>query len=285
MKELSIELYKKVFLIRTAEEKICEHYMEDEMKTPVHLSVGQEAISAGVCAALGDDDGQVLGTYRSHGIYLARTGESDKFFAELYGKATGVAQGVAGSMHLSAPDQGFLGTSAIVGSIIPVASGAAFANKMQGNGKTVAVFFGDGAIDEGAFWETMNAACLMKLPMIFVCEDNDLAVHTTKSMRHGYKSITDVVSQFECNVLDAETTDVEEIYNLTLKAVELYKENGKPCFMHLKYYRYREHVGVFEDFDSGYRSREEFEKWNEIDPITTQRQRIIDDRGVSEEQV
>jgi TPP-dependent pyruvate/acetoin dehydrogenase alpha subunit len=112
VKDLNMELYKKVYLIRKVEEKICEHYHEDEMKTPVHLSIGEEAISAGVCTALGPEN-QVLGSYRSHGIYLVKTGDTDKFFAELYGKETGLAKGKVGSMHLSAPEVGFLGTSAI----------------------------------------------------------------------------------------------------------------------------------------------------------------------------
>jgi TPP-dependent pyruvate/acetoin dehydrogenase alpha subunit len=275
VKDLNSELYRKMYLIRKVEEKICEHYPEDEMKTPVHLSIGEEAISAGVCTALGPES-QVFGTYRSHGIYLAKTGETDKFFAELYGKETGLAKGKAGSMHLSAPEAGFLGTSAIVGSIIPVAVGAAFANKMEGNGKVVAVFFGDGAVDEGAFWESLNVACLMKLPVLFVCEDNDLAVHTHKSFRHGYHSITDIVSQFDCNVLKDETTDVAVIYKLTTDAMRLINETQKPCFLYSKYYRYREHVGVYEDFDCGYRSREEFEEWYKVDPLHLHRKKLLE---------
>ena len=109
MKNINLDLYKKMYLIRSAESRICEYYHENEMKTPVHLSIGEEAISAGVCTAIGAD-GQIFGTYRSHGIYLSRTGETDKFFAELYGKETGLANGVAGSMHLSAPEEGFMGT-------------------------------------------------------------------------------------------------------------------------------------------------------------------------------
>ena len=141
--------------------------MDDEMKTPMHLSIGQEAISAAVIESLTRAD-QVVGTYRSHGIYLAKTLETDKFFAELYGRATGSSKGKAGSMHLSAPDYGYLGSSAIVATHLPLALGAAMANKIKGNDQLVAVFFGDGAIDEGVFFETMNFACLHGLRMIFV---------------------------------------------------------------------------------------------------------------------
>lgn len=274
MKNINLDLYKKMYLIRSAESRICEYYHENEMKTPVHLSIGEEAISAGVCTALGTD-GQVFGTYRSHGIYLSRTGDTDKFFAELYGKETGLANGVAGSMHLSAPEEGFMGTSAIVGSIIPVAVGAAFANKIKGNGKITAVCFGDGAIDEGVFWESLNAASLMKLPVLFVCEDNGLAVHTSKSLRHGYKSILDISAQFDCNVIGKDTTDAETIYKLTKDAIRLIRESGRPCFLYLKYYRYLEHVGTSEDFGGGYRSKDEFDKWYEVDPVNMQRKKLL----------
>ena len=183
-RKLNVELYRKMCLIRTAETAICEHYPEDELKTPMHMSMGGEAICAGVCHALKAED-QVLGTYRSHGIYLAKTMETDRFFAEMYGRATGTSRGKAGSMHLMAPEHGLICTSAIVASHIPVALGAAFVNKATDNGQTVAVFFGDGAIDEGVFWESLNFACLRKLPVMFVCEDNGFAVHVPDPWRPG----------------------------------------------------------------------------------------------------
>ena len=273
--ELNAELYKRVYLIRKTEEKIREHYNEDEMKTPMHMSMGEEAIAVGVCHSLKAED-LIFGTYRSHAIYLAKTGGTDNFFAEMYGKGTSLQKGKGGSMHLCAPELGFMGTSAIVGSIIPVAVGAAFANKEKKNGKLVTVFFGDGATDEGVFWESLNVACLMKLPILFVCEDNELAVHTPKSSRHGHNSITDVVAQFSCNVLKEVTTDVERIYQLTCDAIRLLKENQKPCFLHLEYYRYLEHVGINEDFDAGYRSKDEFEEWYKKDPVNLQRKKLLE---------
>ena len=283
MREINLALYKKVYLIRKAEEKIREHYYEDEMKTPMHMSMGEEAIAVGVCRALKAED-QIFGTYRSHAIYLAKTGDIDNFFAEMYGKDTSLQKGKGGSMHLCAPESGFMGTSAIVGSIIPVAVGAAFANKQKNNGKLVAVFFGDGATDEGIFWESLNVACLMKLPLLFVCEDNGLAVHTPTSKRHGYTSITDIVSKFDCNVFKENTTDAEAIYELTGKAIKLTRTTQMPCFMHLRYYRYLEHVGVNEDFDAGYRSREEFEEWLKLDPINLQRKKLLE-HGIKEEEI
>ena len=274
MQDLNVALYEKMYLIRIVEKKIQEHYHEDGMKTPMHMSMGAEAIEVGVCHTLKPED-QILGTYRSHGIYLAKTMETDKFFGEMYGKVTGTSNGKAGSMHLIAPEAGLMCTSAVVGSHIPVAVGAAFANKIAKNGKVVAVFFGDGALDEGVFWESLNLSCLMKLPMLFVCEDNGYAVHNPASKRQGYHSITSIVSQFECNVFESDTTDVEAIYKITKESLHGMEETGCPYFLHLKYYRYLEHVGVFEDFKAGYRSREEFEKWYAVDPIDLQRKKLL----------
>jgi len=273
--ELNLELYKKIYLIRKTEEKIQEHYNEDEMKTPMHMSMGEEAIAVGVCHSLKEED-QIFGTYRSHAIYLAKTGDTNNFFAEMYGKDTSLQKGKSGSMHLCAPELGFMGSSAIVGSIIPVAVGAAYVNKLKGNNKTVVVFFGDGATDEGVFWESLNVACLMKLPILFVCEDNGLAVHTPISKRHGYTSITDIVSKFNCNVLVENTTDAEVIYELTRKSIKLIKTTQMPCFMELKYYRYLEHVGINEDFNAGYRLKDEFEEWYKKDPVNIQRKKLLE---------
>lgn len=283
MPNLNLDLYRKLYLARRAEEKIRHHYMEDEMKTPMHMSMGEEAIAVGVCHALKAED-QVFATYRSHAIYLAKTNNMDDFFAEMYGKGTAFLKGKGGSMHMCAPDSGFMGTSAIVASIIPVAVGAAFANKQQGNGKLVATFFGDGAVDEGDFWESLNVACLMKLPVLFVCEDNGLAVHTPTSKRQGYDSITDIVSKFNCNLLKENTTDAEVIYRLTRQGIKLIKTTSMPCFMHLRYYRYLEHVGVNEDFDAGYRPREEFEEWYKKDPVSLQREKLLK-YGIKEEEI
>ena len=257
--------------------------MEDEMKTPMHMSMGEEAIAVGVCQALQPED-PVFATYRSHATFLTKTDKIDDFFAEMYGKDTALLKGKGGSMHMCAPECGFMGSSAIVASIIPVAVGAAFANKRQDNGRLAAVFFGDGATEEGNFWESLNIACLMQLPVLFVCEDNGFAVHTPASLRHGFKSITDIVARFNCNVIKKSSTDVEVIYDLTRQAIDLIKTTQRPCFMHLKYYRYLEHVGVNEDFDAGYRSREEFAKWHRKDPVHLQRKKLLR-QGIGEKEI
>jgi len=273
-KDLNLSLYKKVYLVRQAEETLRKYYPEDEMKTPTHLSIGEEAIVAGIAQAMGEND-QVLSTYRGHGIYLARTEETDRFFAELYGKKTGLAKGKTGSMHLHAIDQGFMGSSAVVATSIPVAVGCAYANKVAKNGKLVFSLFGDGATEEGAFWESLNMACLKQIPIIFICEDNDLAIHTQVSERQGYRSISEIVSKYNCHVFSEDTTDPEKIYALTKVAVDQAKTTGSPSFIYLKYYRYLEHVGVNEDFNANYRSKEEYLKWFEKDPVKLQREKLI----------
>src|SRR3990167_7920577 len=163
---LSVELYKKLYLIRQAENAILKYYPENDMTTPMHMSIGQEAVSVGVCQAMAPQD-QVMGSYRSHALFLAKTGDTDQFFAEMYGRETSPMDGKAGSMHMSDPESGMLASSAIVSSTIPIILGVAYANKMKKNGLMAAVFFGDGATDEGVFWESVNVAALKKLPVIF----------------------------------------------------------------------------------------------------------------------
>ena len=271
---LHLEFYKKMYLIRKAEEAIIKNYPSDEMKTPMHMSMGEEAIVVGVCQAL-DPNSQTFGTYRSHALYLATSQDTDGFFAEMYGKKTGAVKGKGGSMHLSNPKRGLMATSAVVASTIPAAVGSAYANKYLRKDKIVAVFFGDGAIDEGVFWESLNIACLMKLPIIFICEDNGYAVHTETVKRHGYKSIVNIIKNFDCQVFSSESTDVEEIYKISAKAVNFVEKGKKPVFLYFKYYRYLEHVGVNWDFDKSYRSETEFKKWFKKDPIKLQKKRLL----------
>lgn len=271
--DLNAALYRKLYLIRAAEDSIRKNYRTDAMKTPMHMSTGEEAICAGVCQALEPSD-QVLGTYRSHGLYLAKTGETDLFFAEMYGKATGMAKGKGGSMHLTSAADGLICTSAIVATTIPVAIGAAFANKCQKSRRLVVVFFGDGAIDEGAFWESLNSACVMKLPVLFVCEDNGYAVHSPAAERHGYDSIAEIVSKFHCNVYRHDSTDAEAIHGVAQEAANASRSGDSPSFLHVRYYRALEHVGVNEDFNQGYRPRSEYKPWENLDPVITARAKL-----------
>lgn len=281
---LGVILYKKMYRIRHAEKLIIRHYSEDDMKTPMHMSMGQEAIAAAVCHALGLEN-QVYAFYRSHAVYIAKTDDTRQFFAELYGRRTGGSKGKAGSMHLCCPEKGHWGTSAVVGGSIPAAVGTAFANKYKRSGLVSCVFFGDGATEEGGFWESLNAACVLKVPVLFVCEDNGLAVNSAKDVRQGFRSIRDVVSQFECDVFSAESPDVEKIYEIAMAAISSIRRTGRPVFFYHPCYRYLEHVGVNEDFGVGYRPKDEYLEWLERDSLVLQRRRLIDDLEMGEDAV
>lgn len=274
MEQIKEDLYKKMYLVRAAEQQIIAHYFEDEMKTPMHMSMGEEAIVAGVVQAI-QPDGQAVGTFRSHALYLSMTGDTDAFFQELYGKKSGIANGKSGSMHLSCPEKGYMGSSAIVSSAIPVACGLAFANQYHKRRNVAAAFFGDGATEEGVFWESLNLACVLKLPMLFVCEDNGLAVHAHPETRRGYRSLTEILSHFDCAVYDTNgSTDAYQIYTLAKEASERIFAENRPAVLYATYYRYLEHVGVSSDFQAGYRSKSEFDQWNEKDPLTVMRRQL-----------
>ena len=240
--------------------------MTDEMKTPVHLGIGEEAIPVGVCHCLPPGT-KAFGTYRNHGLYLTMTGDPDGFFGELYGRATGSSKGKAGSMHLSSPEAGLLATSAVVGTTIPLAAGAALANAYRGSKDLVAVFFGDGAVEEGVFWESLNFACLRRLKVLFICEDNGLAIHTPTTQRQGFRAIEDVLRGFECHVASGNGSDLLEVVRLTRQVLKKMDEDPRPGFIRFTYFRFLEHVGPREDFDAGYRRRPSAEEAAQLDPV------------------
>ena len=278
-----LALYEKVVLIRRSEEKIRSEYMKDEMKTPVHLGIGQEAIAAGVCAALPKNT-KAFGTYRNHGIYLSMTDDLDGFFGELYGRATGCGKGKAGSMHMCLPEKGLVATSAVVATTIPVAVGAAFANKYRKSGDLAVVFFGDGAVEEGVFWESMNFAALHKLNILFVCEDNTLAIHTHVKDRQGFRSIPEAAKIYDCHVITGNGYDATEVFKLTQGALSLMKEDPKPAFLYLNYFRFLEHVGPAEDFPAGYRARPSEQELREKDPVSVLKKKLLAE-GATEAQL
>ena len=260
------KLYRSLFLIRRVEEEIARIYPSDKIKSPVHLSIGQEAVSVGVCQALAPHD-VVFGTYRGHAMYLAKGGDLNGMIAELYGKATGVAQGKGGSMHLVDAGHGVMGTSAVVGTTIPQAVGYAYAMKLGRKDTVVVSFFGDGAVDEGVFYESVNFAVLKELPIIFICENNSYAIHTHQRQRQGYPNICQRVSSLGIPAERIED-DVLRVYESVGAAVEAMRQRrAGPFFFECMTYRWKQHVGPNEDFDLGYRSREEAEPWMKNDQV------------------
>ncbi len=259
--------YRSLYRIRRVEEEIARIYPSDKIKSPVHLSIGQEAVSVGVCEALRPDD-VVFGTYRSHAYYLAKGGDLKKMLAELYGKATGCAKGKGGSMHLVDAAHGVMGASAVVGTTIPNAVGYAYALRLQRRDSIVVSFFGDGATDEGVFYESLNFAALKQLPIIFVCENNLYAIHTHLLRRHKDANLCARVSAYGIPAEQIGDNDIFKINERTKSVVRsLRGGQSGPFFFECLTYRWKEHVGPAEDFHLGYRSREEARPWMEGDPL------------------
>lgn len=265
-KEKLIELYTIMLRIRMAELKIEELYSQDEMKTPVHLCIGQEAVSAGVCANLDRDD-CVFSNHRGHGHYIAKGGDLKAMIAELYCKKTGCSKGRGGSMHLVDLSAGFYGTSSIVGGAIPIATGAALSSNLQRNNRVSVVFFGDAALEQGAFYESANFAALKKLPVIFVCENNFYSVCTPLSKRQPNDNLYYRAEGFSIPGYKVNGNNVIEVYRVAKKAIDNARKGNGPSLLECKTYRWRGHAGAGSDVKLGYRTQEELDKWMNRCPL------------------
>jgi TPP-dependent pyruvate/acetoin dehydrogenase alpha subunit len=266
---LAEALYRSMLRVRRIEEEIARVYPSDKIKSPVHLSIGQEPVSCGVCEALDPQD-VVFGTYRGHAMYLAKGGSLRKMIAELFGKVDGCARGKGGSMHLVDVAAGVMGTSAVVGTTIPNAVGFAYAVKVKREPRVVVSFFGDGATEEGVFFESLNFAALKRLPMLFICENNGYAIHTHQSRR---QASLDICARAGALGVPAERiggNDVSLIYERAAATVAAIRSGASgPVLMECETYRWLEHVGPGEDYGIGYRERTEGEHWMARDPLRT----------------
>jgi pyruvate dehydrogenase E1 component alpha subunit len=261
--------------IRRVEEALADHYPEQQMRCPVHLSIGQEAIAAGVCAALDTRD-YLLSTHRAHAHYLAKGGNLKAMLAEIYGKSTGCTSGRGGSMHLVDLAVNMLGSTPIVGGSLPVAVGAAFGTQLQGHDRVTTVFFGEGSTEEGVFSESLNFAALKKLPILFICENNLYSVYSPLSVRQP--DSRDRIALARAHRLSAgqgNGNDVEEVYRRTSEAVATIRAGNGPVFLEFSTYRWREHCGPNYDNDIGYRTPQEFESWRKLCPVEHQTQRLL----------
>jgi pyruvate dehydrogenase E1 component alpha subunit len=259
-------IYRKLQLIRRTEEEIARIYPSDKIKSPVHLSIGQEAAAVGVCDPLREDD-VVSGTYRSHAAYLAKGGGLPALFAELYGKDTGCARGKGGSMHIVDMDRGILGTSAVVGTTVPIAVGYSLALAREGKGRIAVSFFGDGATEEGVFYESLNFAALHKLPVLFVCENNGYAIHTPIEKRWATSQLGERVATYGIPLYQVPDSDVLKLWQIASDAYAGMRQGSGPVFIECRTYRWKEHVGPGEDYDAGYRTRGELQPWVENDQV------------------
>ncbi|CAK0756406.1 Pyruvate dehydrogenase E1 component subunit alpha [Azospirillaceae bacterium] len=261
-----LRLYRSLQRIRRIEEEVARVYPSDKIKSPVHLSIGQEALSVGVIDALSQSD-LVAGSYRSHAAYLAKGGSLKGMIAEMYGKATGSSGGKGGSMHLISPEANVMGASAVVATQIPNAVGAALTQKMKATKNVVVVFFGDGATEEGVFYESLNFAALHKLPILFVCENNGYAIHTPLEKRWATTRLIERVATYGIPAQAVVDGDIFKIRSLSAQMVDAMRRGEGPAFLELHTYRWREHVGPNEDFNAGYRSREAATPWMENDQV------------------
>ena len=261
-------LYYSMQKIRLVEERIAFEYPKQEIRCPTHLSIGQEGVPGALSTILDNKD-LAVSTHRGHAHYLAKGGDLNKMIAEIYGKETGCSGGKGGSMHLIDKSVGFMGTSAIVGNSIPIGVGLGLSIILKKMPNIVCIFIGDGAIEEGVFYESLNFAVLKELPILFICENNLYSVYSPLSVRQPQgRSIHSLAKAIGANTAHCDGNDVLKTRSLLGKIISEIKDKKPfPWFVEFDTYRWREHCGYQFDNDIGYRSVEEFEKWKSRDPI------------------
>lgn len=266
-----LHLYRKMVQIRVFEEQAIELFGKGLITGTTHPCIGQEAISVGVCAALGRED-QVLATYRGHGAALAKGCSPATIMAELLTRTTGCCKGRGGSMHLCDTAQGFLGTNAIVAAHIPLAGGVALSNKLRKKPLVTACFFGDGASCEGEFFETLNMAALWKVPLIFVCENNGYAISVPTNLSQATPDIADRARGFGMTSVVVDGNDVVAVHLAARAAVEEARHGRGPIFLECKTVRWERHSA----FSAGrYEDPEEAQKWKRVDPLPRFREMLL----------
>lgn len=259
-------MYVTMLRIRKFEERVAELVSQEEIICPCHLYIGQEAVATGICSALRRDD-YVFSTHRSHGHYIAKGGDIKALMAELYGKVTGCSRGRGGSMHLSSPEQGLPGSSAIVAGTTPLAVGVALAFSIQKKDSVSVAFFGDGAIGEGVWYESLNFASLKKLPVIFVCENNLYSTHMPLAACLAETNIYKKADAFNMPGVRVDGNDVTAVFKAANRAIEDARHGKGPALIECMTYRWRGHVGPSDDLDKGLRSKEELDYWTKRCPI------------------
>ena len=281
-KRIKIQLFEMMLKIRLVEEEIVKRYSSSQMRCPTHLSIGQEAVPAALGLNVNDRD-YAISTHRGHGHYIGKGGNIRSMIAEIYGKSTGCSKGRGGSMHLIDRKVGFMGTSAIVGNSIPVGVGFGLSSKIKKTDQISCVFFGDGATEEGAYYESVNFAVLKKLPVLFICENNFYSVYSPLNVRQPpNRSIINVAKALGLGVQNlVDGNDVLSSYNSINKAIKRIKNGEGPQFLEFTTYRWREHCGVNFDNDLGYRSEKEYNEWKRKDPISNFKDYLISENIIS----
>jgi len=274
MNNLIKNLYKTAYRIREVETEISKKYSEKKMRCPTHLSIGQEAVAAAFSEIANKDDFAVS-THRCHAHYLGKGGSLKKMIAEIYGKKTGCSGGKGGSMHLIDLSCNFMGSSAIVGNSIPVGVGLALSSKIKKTKQISFVFLGDGAVEEGVFYESLNFAIVKKLPVIFVCENNLYSVYSPLSVRQPLnRSLTKMCKSIGIKSSKCDGNNAIKVYRKLSKIAKYVRKNQQPYFIEFTTYRWLEHCGPNYDNKIGYRSENEFLKWRKKDPLNILKKKI-----------
>jgi len=277
------KILEKLYLIRDLEEAIAKHYPEGEMRCPTHLSIGQEGVPAALSVCLTHQD-LAVSTHRSHAHYLAKGGCPKAMVAEIYGKASGCSGGRGGSMHLIDERVGFKGSTAIVGNTIPIGVGLALSQKIRKEQNISVVFVGDGAIEEGVFYEAANFAALKNLPVLFVCENNLYSVYSGLENRQPQgRKISEMVAGLGLTTYSGDGNDVVSSHQLLSQAVNEIKQGKGPIFVELSTYRWREHCGPHYDNQLGYRTEAEFLSWQKLEPVARFEKWLEDNNLMSKE--
>ncbi len=261
-----LSMYEAMRKIRAFEGKVAEIYHLKEIKCPVHLCIGQEAVAAGVCQTLKKED-YLFSNHRGHGHLIAKGAGLKYLMAELFGKKTGCSGARGGSMHLVDIERNVPGTSAIVGGGIPLAVGAALASSVKKNNRVSAAFFGDGAFDEGVFHESMNFAALKKLPVLFVCENNLYATNSPQRARHARCDIAGFAGAYGIKGVRVDGNDAIEVHAAAQEAVNNARLGRGPALIEAMTYRWMGHVGPEEDWKKGLREKTELDSWKGSCPI------------------
>jgi TPP-dependent pyruvate/acetoin dehydrogenase alpha subunit len=275
-----IIMFERMLKIRYFEERVRDLFARGEMPGFVHLYLGEEAIAAGVCANLNDND-YITSTHRGHGHIIAKGGEMRLMMAELYAKSTGYNKGKGGSMHIAWPKLGILGANGIVGGGIPIATGAAMSAKLRKSGQVTACFFGDGATNEGTFHESLNIAGAFALPIVYICENNLYAVGTRQSQVRKIEDIADRATSYGMPGVVVDGNDVLAVYEVTNEAVKRARNGEGPTLIECKTYRWRPH---FEGEPDTYRPPEEVAAWIAREPIAPYRTKLIEQRVMTEDE-
>jgi len=273
-------MFSSMLYIRRVEEYLASIYKTEkqEIRCPIHLSIGQEAAAVGVSVALKNSD-TVYSNHRAHAHYLAKGASLKRMFAELYGKATGCSGGRGGSMHLIDVEAGFFGAVPLVAATVPLAVGSAWAHQLNSSGLVSVVYFGDGGFEEGVIHEAMNFSVLHSLPVIFVCENNLYSVYTRLSDRQPDRPISGIAQAHGCHTHGADGNDVEQVYSIASKAVESARNGLGPQFIELQTYRWLTHCGPEDDDHLGYRPIGELAEWQKRCPVERSQKRL-EEQGI-----